>query len=115
MAQSNINKRVGARIRRLRRSRGLTQAELAERADLGGQTLSRVERGEQGASLESLERVAHALGEPLAALFEFDDGHRRDRNPIRDLVDRIPTDPALMRDRLERALALLVGEQDDGR
>jgi transcriptional regulator with XRE-family HTH domain len=45
-----------------RRLRGLTQAQLADRAGVGRVTVARLEKGDGGASLESLLRVLRALG-----------------------------------------------------
>lgn len=45
-----------------RKLKGLTQAQLADRADIGLATLARLERGEGGASVENLLKVLRALG-----------------------------------------------------
>lgn len=49
-------------VKRARALRGLSQVELAERLGVGQQWISRLERGEQQPELESLHRVAQALG-----------------------------------------------------
>lgn len=45
-----------------RKLKGLTQAQLADRAGVGLATLARLERGEGGASVENLLKVLRALG-----------------------------------------------------
>jgi transcriptional regulator with XRE-family HTH domain len=45
-----------------RRLRGLTQAQLAERAGISRDTLTRLERGDGGVSTENLLRIFRALG-----------------------------------------------------
>jgi transcriptional regulator with XRE-family HTH domain len=45
-----------------RKLRGLTQAQLADRADISRDTLIRLERGDGGVSIEKLMRVLRALG-----------------------------------------------------
>ncbi len=45
-----------------RKLRGLTQAQLADRAGVSRNTLARLERGDGGVSLENLLRVLRALG-----------------------------------------------------
>ncbi len=45
-----------------RKLRGLTQAQLADRAGIGRATLARFEQGDGGISLEGLLRVLRALG-----------------------------------------------------
>jgi transcriptional regulator with XRE-family HTH domain len=45
-----------------RRLRGLTQAQLAERAGISRDTLTRLEHGDGGVSTENLLRICRALG-----------------------------------------------------
>jgi transcriptional regulator with XRE-family HTH domain len=54
--------KVGDVIRRLRETLGLTQAALAKRAGLSRMHVIRIERDEVSPSLDTLERVAKALG-----------------------------------------------------
>src|SRR2546429_9651468 len=61
---------VGERLRALRRSRRATLRTVAERSGLSESFLSQVERGRSSASIESLRRVAEALGVSKAELFE---------------------------------------------
>lgn len=60
---------VGTRIRDLRKSKGLSQLELAARADLHRPYLTGVERGTRNPSLNTLIRIANALHVPLLELF----------------------------------------------
>lgn len=53
---------VGARLRHLRRRRGLTLAETALRAGISPQYLSEVERGRKDPSSEVLAAISGALG-----------------------------------------------------
>jgi y4mF family transcriptional regulator len=57
---------VGASIRALRRSLGLTQAELAARAGVGRQWLVAVERGHERAEIGKVAAVLAALGHTFA-------------------------------------------------
>lgn len=52
---------VGEQIREIREEAGLTQDELAKRMSISQQIISRVENGRENISLETLERIAHAL------------------------------------------------------
>lgn len=65
----DIKKTFGASIRSLRNLLGISQEELAERADLHRTYVSDVERGTRNLSLESIERLAHALDVSVSALF----------------------------------------------
>lgn len=49
---------LGARVRKLRQARGLTQEQLAEKADLAADTIRRVERGRYGPAFITLVKIA---------------------------------------------------------
>ncbi|WP_340005846.1 helix-turn-helix domain-containing protein [Paenibacillus sp. FSL K6-0276] len=60
---------VGARIKQLRIQKGLSQAKLAEMADLQDTYIGGVERGKRNISLNSLEKIMSALeADPSEAL-----------------------------------------------
>jgi DNA-binding XRE family transcriptional regulator len=54
--------RLGNRLRELRREAGLTQAELARRTGIHRPNIARVEAGRHTPSLETLARLASAIG-----------------------------------------------------
>lgn len=61
--------RLGAALQKHRLQRSLTQAELAEFADLSLKYVGEIERGEANTTLEVLERLAAAVGwNPMDAL-----------------------------------------------
>lgn len=55
---------LGARLKALRLEAGLTQAELARRTGIHRPNIARVEAGRHTPSLETLSRIAHAIGVP---------------------------------------------------
>ena len=59
---------VGDRIRAARLHAGLTQETLAELAGLDRQAVNRIEQGHASPILDSLIRIADALGVPLTEL-----------------------------------------------
>lgn len=59
---------LSARMRELRFDRGLTQQELAFRAQLAIRTVARMEAGEGNPSLATLEAVAQGLGVSVSEL-----------------------------------------------
>jgi transcriptional regulator with XRE-family HTH domain len=65
-----------------RKLRGLTQAQLADRAGISRDTLSRLESGTGGVSLETLVRTLRALG-LLEVLADAFDPHRSDIGRMR--------------------------------
>lgn len=60
----------GANIRRLRKSQGMNLVSLAEKAELSLSFISQVERGLTNPSINSLRKIALALGTPLGSFFE---------------------------------------------
>lgn len=64
-----LRARLGAQLQKQRLLRGLSQAELAEYADLSLKYIGEIERGEANTTLEVLERLAAAVGwDPLDVL-----------------------------------------------
>jgi transcriptional regulator with XRE-family HTH domain len=61
---------LGGRIKHLRAERELQQRQLAEKADLTPSMVSQIESGRLTPSLNTLGRVAAALGVPIASLFD---------------------------------------------
>jgi len=59
----------GKRVRQLRRQVGFSQEELAHRSGMDRTYISQIERGVCNPSLMAMLNVAHALGQPLSALF----------------------------------------------
>lgn len=68
MKLSNVLIRFGERLRELRRQQNVSQESLAHAAGLHRTYISSVERGERNISLENIDRLATALGIPLAEL-----------------------------------------------
>jgi DNA-binding XRE family transcriptional regulator len=60
--------RLGARLRELRLAAGLTQAELARRTGIHRPNIARVEAGRHTPSLETLARLATAIGVPTTTV-----------------------------------------------
>jgi transcriptional regulator with XRE-family HTH domain len=67
--QTDSATRLGARVRTLRRERGLTLKALGRSAGLSHPFLSQLERGLARPSVSSVERIAHALEVPVRALW----------------------------------------------
>lgn len=60
---------VGARIRTIRKDRGLTLRQLAGTAKIDFHNLSKLENGRVGYSPESIRRIAEALQVPISHIF----------------------------------------------
>lgn len=96
---------LGDAIRRLRRDRGLTQEDLADRAGISQRTLSDIERGHIGLPrMENLRALAAALGVDTGSLLLVS-GYVETRRAAEELteaigvspVDALTTDPDMAR------------------
>ena len=67
---SDIARILGQRIRNYRTARGWSQERLAELSRCHHTYIGQLERGEKNATVESIEKIAAALGVPLSKLFE---------------------------------------------
>lgn len=67
LSQNDIS--IAKRIRRLRKQKGLTQEQLAEKTHVSTTHIGLVETGKRRASLKTLQRIASALGVKLKDLF----------------------------------------------
>ncbi len=63
-------RRLGQQLTRLREAKGLSQADLARKAKLTREHVNRLEAGRHGPTLAVLQRLAKALGVPIAGLLE---------------------------------------------
>lgn len=61
MAESALKYSLGAQLRAIRRSRGLTQEQLAELLDVTPRYLAGIERGERNLTLDSVDALAAQL------------------------------------------------------
>ena len=62
---------LGARIKELRKYRGLSQEQLAEKVDVDPKYVSFIECGRSSPSLETMDSIARALNVEIKDLFEF--------------------------------------------
>ncbi len=63
--------RIGENVRRIRMEKGLTQERLAEKTELSLTAIQKVEAGQGGIRLETLIRIAAALGISLDILMDI--------------------------------------------
>jgi transcriptional regulator with XRE-family HTH domain len=74
LATRSDTPKVGARVRSLRRERGLTIEQLAAATGLTKGFISQLERDRTAPSLTSIARICDALGVPLSHIFEREPG-----------------------------------------
>ncbi len=65
-----VSERLGAKIRRIRNAERLTLSDLGEKTGLSVSFLSQVERDLNDPSINSMRKIANALGCPLTTFFE---------------------------------------------
>jgi transcriptional regulator with XRE-family HTH domain len=102
----------GSTLRQCRRSRGLTQAQLAEATDLSIEMIGRLERGLTAPSLETIAALAEALQVVPAVLFGAEPTEMKGER--REALERINKLLASSSDaelkRAERVLNALLGD-----
>lgn len=62
---------LGRRIKELRKTKNMSQDQLAEKVDIDPKHLSRIEVGRSYPSLDTLESIAVVLGAEVKDFFEF--------------------------------------------
>jgi transcriptional regulator with XRE-family HTH domain len=66
---ATVKSKFGAKVRKLRQSKNLSQEAFADRCGLHRTYIGAIERGERNVSLENIERIAKAFGIRIALLF----------------------------------------------
>ena len=64
----DVGRRIGAKVRELRKAQGLSQEELAARSGIDRTYVSQIERAVKNVTIVSLDKVARGLGISLAEL-----------------------------------------------
>jgi transcriptional regulator with XRE-family HTH domain len=82
----SLYKQIGDKIREARQELGLTQEQLAERANLHPSFVGQIERGTKKASVQTLHRIASALNVSLASLFQFQEERLPDDLLLQEIV-----------------------------
>jgi transcriptional regulator with XRE-family HTH domain len=81
MFSDDFARYFGEAVRRQRKAKGLTQEQLAERADLASKMISLIERFERNPSVNVADSIARGLGVPLWRLVK-DAENLRLREPV---------------------------------
>ena len=89
----NIKKQLGAKIKRLRIKKGLTQEQFAEKINIATRTLSGIETGENFLTADTLEKILDVLDVSSSELFAVE--HIKSQE---DLVNEIITDVQNLKD-----------------
>lgn len=114
LAARSETPRVGARVRSLRRERGLTIEQLAAATGLTKGFISQLERDRTAPSLSSIARICDALGVRLSTIFEREPGAELVRREDRTTVDSPHTLSYLLSSRDERRFQAIESEVGPG-
>ena len=74
MNEPLIDKKIGLKIKQIRKSWGLSQSELAERIGISFQQIQKYEKGSTRISVMRLLQISEALGVNITAFFEEEEG-----------------------------------------
>lgn len=69
---SSFEKHLGNKVKAIRQKHSLTLSEVADKAQISLGTLSKIENGVSSSTIETLEKLAGALGVSIYSLFSFD-------------------------------------------
>ena len=90
----NTKQMIGVRIAELRKSRGLTQEQLAGTMEISPKYLSSIERGKENPTLDTLIKLSESLGVNIEDIFRFiqieDSGKRK--SLVTSLVNKADAD-----------------------
>lgn len=76
----------GKRLRFLRRTKDMTQEQVAERAGLSLQSVGEIERGRGNPTLVNVERLSDALEVELTELFDLGDVKMTKEQAVQELL-----------------------------
>jgi transcriptional regulator with XRE-family HTH domain len=79
---TDLTPTIGKRLREMRKMRGLTVREQASLLQVSPSTLSELERGIAGISLQRLQSVAHSLGVSVSDLLTHDESPTNEARPL---------------------------------
>ncbi len=68
----DIKEALGKRIKFLRNQIGISQEELADKAEIDRTYITSVECGKRNISIVNIEKISKALGVTLSKLFDFE-------------------------------------------
>jgi transcriptional regulator with XRE-family HTH domain len=89
-SQGDMLAGLGARIRSIRKERGIQLNELADKSNLSSAFLSRLERGQVSSSVANLIQIAQALGVAVAELFDGASNAARSEASVHKVEDALP-------------------------
>lgn len=68
---ADVEKKFGAKLAHVRKSKKLSQIKLAEIVDMNFNYIGQIERGEANVTIKTMKILANALGVEIHTLFDF--------------------------------------------
>ena len=107
------SQRFGKHVQGLRKTRGLTQEQLAERCGLAADTIRRLEHASFSPSLDTLIKLCEGLQLSITTLFEGFELCESESDLSREILNLLRTRTDRERARALRVLRALLDEMDD--
>ena len=80
----SLKQKFGKRVKELRKSKGITQEQIAELINIEPPNVSKMENGLHFPQPDKIEKIAKALGVSIQELFDFE--HLADRKFLVDYI-----------------------------
>lgn len=106
-----LYERIGGKIRGFRKLAGLTQEQLAEKAELSIRFIADIEQGNAKPTLDSLEKLSSALEVKIEECFQFYENVRQETGELIIQIDALlkrcqPAELRLLKSIVEQVLFL---------
>jgi transcriptional regulator with XRE-family HTH domain len=85
---------IAQKLRELRKARGWTQEQVAEKAEISVSHYASAERGAENLTVDTVTRLARAFGVRVAVLFELEEAASDDRKAVRQLLRKVVDNPS---------------------
>lgn len=92
---SDIKKQLGKKIKQIRKSKNLTQEELAEMIEIEVPSLSNIETGKFAPSIETLQKLSNALNVGMWEFYYFNT--LTDEQMFKEINAKIKNNPELLK------------------
>ena len=88
---SDDSKKIYLKLKEIRKKKGLTLSDVADKSGMNIQKVGRMERGETQISVENLSKIAKVLNVPVSSIFKvLDDQDMRSDNERMKDIEMIP-------------------------
>jgi transcriptional regulator with XRE-family HTH domain len=113
--KSRLSEIVRQRLRRIRAERCLTQENLCDRAGISIDAVSRIEGGSRVPTLDTLEKLATALGIGVVDLVKTTDPPKQKMSPaIQRIVNLLDTESPVVQAAIEKAVKAMLQAMKNG-